>query len=70
MDMVTIQGIDCYGEFDECSNVNVVGWRFDDVELDEIWCNDTGESTWEGAVRELKAWADRMGYTIEELKSC
>lgn len=65
-----IQGIDCYGDFDECSNVIVVGTYASGIEFEEVWCNDTEETNWTGAVRELKAWAERDGHTIDEMTAC
>ena len=67
---ITIHGIDCYGKFEETSNVVVIGDWADGSEMEEIWCNDTEESSWTGAVRELKGWADRNGYIIYELGAC
>ena len=72
---VTIQGIDCYGEFQEDSNVLVCGELADGRELEDFWCGGTdldGEwiTTWTGAVKELKAWADHEGHTIVELSAC
>jgi hypothetical protein len=67
---VTIKGITCYGTFEEDSNVMVVGTFANGTELEEIWCNDTLETNWTGAVRELKEWADREGHEIDELSAC
>lgn len=74
-DKKTIQGIDCYGEFEEDSNVLVCGDYASGMALEDFWCggeDDKGEPirTWTGAVKELKAWADREGHTIYELSAC
>ena len=68
--ITTIQGIQCYGEFDESSNVIVVGTTVGGAELEDVWCNDIGAATWAGAVRAIKAWADREGHAIDELGAC
>ena len=67
---VTIDEIDCYGEFCEDSNVLVVGDYEDGTEVEDFWCGEVGITTWEGAVKELKQWADREGITLYELKAC
>lgn len=67
---VEIQGIMCYGEMNAEMNVQIVGTYPDGTEVEDIWCNDTEETNWTGVVRELKAYADREGFEIEELGSC
>ena len=66
----TIQGITCYGKFKRDSNVLVAGYYPDGRELDEIWCGEVGIVNWTGAVKELKAWADRNNLEIVELSAC
>ena len=42
----------------------------DGTEVEDFWCGEVGITTWEGAVKELKQWADREGITLYELKAC
>jgi len=67
---VTIQGIDCWGTFEEDSNVLVCGYFKGGMEFEEVWTGDYEITTWTGAVKELKAWANRAGITIEEVSAC
>ena len=77
-DYVEIQGVRCYGKFEEDTSVMVCGFYYftdaDDEEYEDIWCggNDSEGNpirTWTGVVAELKTWASRAGITIEELQA-
>tara|TARA_B100000470_G_scaffold217786_2_gene202471 strand:- start:252 stop:479 length:228 start_codon:yes stop_codon:yes gene_type:complete len=67
---VTIDEIDCYGEFFDDSNVLIVGDYEDGTELEDLWCGKEGIDTWDKVVKELKEWADREGITLYELSTC
>ena len=66
----TIKGIDCYGTFLEDSNVIIIGTFANGEGFEDIWCNDTLETTWTGVVNELLPWAKRLNLTIDELGTC
>ena len=66
-DRVTIKGIDCFGVWDEYSNVYMVGDYANGMELDDVWCPPVGMKNWTEAVNHLKVWADDNNIELYEL---
>ena len=62
---VTIDNVDCYGEWREDSNAVCT---FDDEELDGIYCE--GGESWEEVVGIVKDYADLHGTTLIEMEAC
>lgn len=68
--MVTIRGIQCYGNWEDDSNCHIVyddknGNECDDIAADLDECKN-----WTQVVEQILAWADREGNTVYQLQSC
>ena len=61
------QEVDCYGDFEETSNVSIV---CDNDRWDGIYCNDDGCTNWTEVVNVLTKWAASKGTEVVELGAC
>jgi len=67
---VTIKGITCFGKWDlEEGGCFVAGHETATDEPFENFYDGDDCTTWTQVVKELTAWGDRVGITIEELVS-
>ncbi len=67
---VEIQGVTCFGDFAEDSNVVVIGTHDDGEGYEEIYCNDDECQSWTEVIAALTPWAKRNGIELDELVAC